>query len=514
MKLTDRFFRNNTSSEGKIIKWIWDPGDDSAAIESDTNTPFTYLYKKAGTYKVGLTVISDLGCKSSILEKSLIIYPTPVVSFVVPEVCISDQFAYFTTNSSIADGSPLVYLWSFGDDLATPTNPNTSSDKNAAHRYTKAGNYLVTLAVKSKNGCESVLTQSFTVNGATPVASFSIAKPLELCSNKEVVFTNTSTVDFGTLSKIELFFDYGNGSLVKFVDEDPLPGEQYRFQYPIFTSPANRAVTVKMLAYSGGTCFEEETQALSLLAAPKVNFAVLPNVCLEVAPYQFTQANEANGQEGIGRYYGKGVSISGLFNPANAGIGVHTIKYVFSSSNGCADSLSQDITVMPTPTVNAGKDTLLLEGSWIQLKSNATGSNLKFKWFPSIGLSRDDIPDPIASPPDNVIYTLSVISDQGCVATDQVLIKVLKLPEVPNTFTPNGDGVNDLWNIKNLSNYPNPIIQVFNRYGDKIFSSFSADEITWDGKFRGTDAPVGTYYYIVKPGSGRGVVSGSVTILR
>jgi gliding motility-associated-like protein len=95
-----------------------------------------------------------------------------------------------------------------------------------------------------------------------------------------------------------------------------------------------------------------------------------------------------------------------------------------------------------------------------------------------------------------------------------VLIKVLKLPEVPNTFTPNGDGINDVWNIKNLSNYPNPSIQVFNRYGDKVFSSFSADEITWDGRFRGTDLPIGTYYYIVKPGSGRGTISGSVTILK
>jgi gliding motility-associated-like protein len=504
----------STSAEGKIVKWIWDPGDGSVPAELTTNSPFNYQYTATGTYKVSLKVVTEYGCESLFLEKSLLINPTPIVNFVVPEVCINDQFAFFTTNSSIADGSPLTYLWDFGDNLANVANPNTSTARNPSHRYTKAGNYQVTLTVKSAAGCESSLTQSFTVNGATPVASFAILKPLELCSNKEVVFTNTSTVDFGTLSKVEWYFDYQNSPTVKIVDEDPLPGKQYRFQYPIFTSPATRSVTVRMLAFSGGTCADEEVQTLTLLAAPKVSFISLNNVCMEVSPYQITQAREANGQDGTGRYYGKGISITGLFNPAMAGIGVHTIKYVFSALNGCADSLSQDIIVMPTPTVNAGKDTLLLEGTWIQLKSTSAGSNLSYKWFPATGLSRDDISDPMASPSDDVVYTLTVTSDQGCIATDQVVIKVLKMPEVPNTFTPNGDGINDVWNIKNLSNYPNPTIQIFNRYGDRLFSSFSADEITWDGKFQGTDAPVGTYYYIIRPGSGRGAISGSVTILR
>ncbi|MES3019036.1 MAG: PKD domain-containing protein [Bacteroidota bacterium] len=504
----------STSAGGKIVKWVWNPGDGSAPLELNSNAPFSHQYATPGIYKVSLKVVSEYGCESSVLEKSLIINPTPVVDFVVPEVCINDQFAFFTTNSSISDGSALTYLWNFGDDLANVANPNTSAVKNASHRYTKAGDYQVTLTVRSKDGCESSLTQSFTVNGATPVASFVVGRPLELCSNKEVIFTNTSTVDFGTLSKVEWFFDYLNSPTIKIVDEDPLPGKEHRFQYPIFTSPGSKSITVRMLAYSGGTCADEEIQVITLLAAPKVSFTSLPNVCMEVPPYQFTQASEINGQNGAGRYYGKGVSLTGLFSPAVAGLGPHTIKYVFSALNGCADSLSQEITVMPTPKVNAGKDTLLLEGTWIQLKSVATGSNLTYKWFPSTGLSRDDIANPMASPPDDVVYTLTVTSDQGCTASDQAIIKVLKLPVAPNTFTPNGDGVNDLWQIKNLSNYPNPTIQVFNRYGDRVFGSFSAAEITWDGKNQGIDIPVGTYYYIIRPGSGRGAMSGSVTILR
>ncbi len=504
----------STSAEGKIVKWIWNPGDGTGAKELLTDSKFTYSYTATGTYKVSLKVVTEYGCESMLIEKDLIVNPTPVVNFVVPEVCINDQFAFFTTNTTIANGTALTYLWNFDDNLATAANPNISTTKNALHRYTKAGDYQVTLTVKSQDGCETSLTQSFTVNGAIPKASFDVVKPMALCSNKEVVFTNTSSVDFGNVGKVEWYFDYLNAPTVKIVDEDPLPGKQYRFQYPVFTSPASRSVTVRMLAYSGGTCSDEEIQVVTLLAAPKVSFSNLANVCQEVPPFQITQAKEANNQAGTGSYFGKGISISGLFSPSIAGVGKHTVKYVFQASNGCADSLSQEITVMPTPTVYAGKDTLFLEGTQIQLKSTASGSNLKYKWFPSTGLTQDDIPNPMASPHDDLIYTLSVTSDQGCVATDQISIKVLKEPSVPNTFTPNGDGVNDIWNIKNLANYPNPTIQVFSRYGDKVFTSFSATEITWDGKFHGSDIPTGTYYYIIRPGSGRASVSGSVTVLR
>ncbi len=511
---TITFTNTSTSAESKIVKWIWNPGDGSGPQEMITDVQFTHTYSKAGTYMSSLKVVTEYGCESTLVEKELIVHPSPEVKFVVPEVCINDQFASFTTNSSIAGNSALTYLWNFGDDMATVANPNTSTIKDASHRYIKAGDYLVTLTVRSQDGCETSLTQSFTVNGATPTALFSVDKPSNLCSNKEVIFTNNSTVDFGVVGKVEWYFDYLNSPTVKIVDDDPTPGKQYRVPYPMFTSPASRKVTVRMLAYSGGTCFDEEIQEITLLAAPKAEFLDLANVCQEVLPFQVTQAREANGQAGTGSYYGKGISVTGLFNPLAAGVGTHTIKYVFHASNGCADSLSREITVMPTPVVSVGKDTLLLEGTQIQLKSTASGSNLKYKWFPSTGLTRDDIPDPMASPHDDLVYTLTVTSDEGCVAADQVSIKVLKEPLVPNTFTPNGDGTNDIWSIKNLANYPNPTIQVFSRYGNRVFSSFSGTEITWDGKFNGTDIPTGTYYYIIRPGSGRASVSGSVTVLR
>lgn len=510
------FKDSSSSQEGKIIKWLWDPGDGSTAVEYTSATNFTHSYAKAGTYNVSLKILTDKGCEN-VLMRQLIVKPVPVVNFGIPEVCIRDAFAAFTDSSTIADGSgSLTYLWNFGDEaLSTAGNPNTSNLKNPQHRYTRAGNYSVSLTVTSADGCSTTLSKSFTVNGAIPTASFEVLNDSKLCSNQEVVFRNTSTVDFGDVGKVEWYFDFDGDQSFKLVDENPFPGKEYRIQYPVFSSPAKREFKVRMLAYSGGSCRDDELKVISVISAPKVVFNLLPDVCQEIPPFKITQAAEENLQAGTGLFYGKGVSPEGIFNPAAAGVGTHIIKYVFTSLNGCADSLSREIKVMPTPTVYAGKDTVVLQGGEIRLKGIGAGSNLSYKWSPSIGLNRDDIPDPVASPFDDMTYTLTVTSDQGCVSMDKVFVKVLKEPEVPNAFSPNGDGMNDLWNIKYLESYANASVKVFSRYGALVYVSNGGYAHPWNGQMNGIDLPSGTYYYIVDPKTkGRKLVSGFVTILR
>ena len=86
-------------------------------------------------------------------------------------------------------------------------------------------------------------------------------------------------------------------------------------------------------------------------------------------------------------------------------------------------------------------------------------------------------------------------------------------PRIPNVFSPNSDGINDVWAIQNLNTYPDATVAIFNRYGQTVFSSIGY-LIPWDGKYNGGDLPVGTYYYIIDTKKGRTPVSGSVTILR
>jgi gliding motility-associated-like protein len=84
---------------------------------------------------------------------------------------------------------------------------------------------------------------------------------------------------------------------------------------------------------------------------------------------------------------------------------------------------------------------------------------------------------------------------------------------IPNTFTPNGDGINDTWNIQKINDYPNCTVQIFDRYGALLFSSI-AYSVPWDGTYKGRALPAGTYYYIINLNANVPLLSGFVLLLR
>jgi gliding motility-associated-like protein len=91
-------------------------------------------------------------------------------------------------------------------------------------------------------------------------------------------------------------------------------------------------------------------------------------------------------------------------------------------------------------------------------------------------------------------------------ATDQVLV-------IPNAFTPNGDGINDTWVIKNLNSYAQCTVTVFNRFGQQLFFSNNYP-VPWDGRYKGANLPTGTYYYIINVGNAGKPIAGEVVIIR
>jgi len=84
---------------------------------------------------------------------------------------------------------------------------------------------------------------------------------------------------------------------------------------------------------------------------------------------------------------------------------------------------------------------------------------------------------------------------------------------IPNTFTPNGDGINDTWDIQKINDYPNCTVQVFSRYGQIVFQSTGYGS-PWDGAYKGSPVPVGTYYYIINLNAGVPLLSGFVAVIR
>ena len=112
-------------------------------------------------------------------------------------------------------------------------------------------------------------------------------------------------------------------------------------------------------------------------------------------------------------------------------------------------------------------------------------------------------------------YYVFATSSYGCEEVDSVFIDVLEDIDAYNVFSPNGDGINDYFEIRNVERFPEILVEVYSRWGDQLYSNVGYDSGSqWDGTTRGKEAPVGTYYYIIVPYSGAKPITGNVTIIR
>ena len=170
--------------------------------------------------------------------------------------------------------------------------------------------------------------------------------------------------------------------------------------------------------------------------------------------------------------------------------------------------------VVKKPTAFAGPDKSLLIGQSTQLNGQAGGTAISFSWLPVTFLNNPLLVQPTSSPLDDILYTLTVKSNDGCgEVTDDVFIKVYKEIYVPSAFSPNNDGLNDRWRILALITFPKATLMVYNRYGEIVFEG-SGNNMEWDGSFKGLPCPMGAYTYVIDFKNGTPLKKGMVSILR
>ena len=168
------------------------------------------------------------------------------------------------------------------------------------------------------------------------------------------------------------------------------------------------------------------------------------------------------------------------------------------------------------------QDSLIALGASIQLYSvigNLTTQSINsYAWTPAVGLSCLDCPNPVASPFQTTAYYLTVNYGKGCNVTDSNLIEIGKGASVyiPNAFTPNGDGIDDIFEVFGTT-LQSVGMKVFDRWGEKVFDSQGSQWATWDGTYRGVMQPPGVYIYYVTlvflDGTSQ-VREGSITLIR
>jgi gliding motility-associated-like protein len=120
----------------------------------------------------------------------------------------------------------------------------------------------------------------------------------------------------------------------------------------------------------------------------------------------------------------------------------------------------------------------------------------------------------MATPVQTTRYTLAVTSSYGCgTVTDTVTVKVIDSLLIPTAFTPNHDGLNDSWEIITFTKYPQAIVEVYNRWGERVYSSTGNNYRPWDGKFRGQLADPGAYVYYVRLRKNAEVIKGILNLI-
>jgi len=185
-----------------------------------------------------------------------------------------------------------------------------------------------------------------------------------------------------------------------------------------------------------------------------------------------------------------------------------------TSPYGCYNIDSMDVMLYPPLEINATEDTSIISGASIQLHANG-GFLSEYRWEPATGLDNSKSAEPIATPLESIRYYVYETNEYGCEGIDSVYIEVAEDLLIYNVFSPNGDGVNDYFEIENAERFPEMLVEVYSRWGDQFFSTVGYDDGSrWDGTARGKDAPVGTYFYIIIPYSGAKPITGNVTIIR
>lgn len=419
------------------------------------NQSITYFIEVNTPGMYSLTVTDDFGCENSdSVEVSL--QPAPEVEL-GPDTYIC-QGNMHPLDASFSNST---YEWSNGPTSATQA-------------ITEAGNYFVTVT----NICGSAI-DSIKIDYYATIA-FSLGEDQELCPGDSV------TLDPGDLG---VNYSWSTGS----TDQ---------------TITANSTGSYSLMAYySGINCPKAyDTVLVSVLDNPVVIASNDTTICEGEVAQLFASGNFITNYNWSDNQSGQSIAVS------QEGL------YVIFASNICSsDTDSVYVSVIPQPNVDVGPDTTIFDDETIVL--NATyNSAWNYEWTPSTSLSGTTISNPEASPQQTITYTLVVTDEVGCQGTANITIDVNERPlpeiEIYNTFSPNGDNINDTWVIKNIEKYENNYLEIYNRNGNLIYSQENYQN-DWDGTFNDNPVPAHVYFYILNLGvPDEKIRNGHVTIIR
>jgi gliding motility-associated-like protein len=460
-------FTDSSLSNDLITDYQWQMGD--GGTETDMNPAHTYT--ASGIYPVKLAVTTLNGCKDTSAQLAVIkVVTSPQAAIRGDSSACPPATLSFFGDLSVADTSSLVWQWSFSNNISS------SLQNPLPVVYQQDGVYSATMHVTNSSGCVTSQTKQVIIH---PVPLVNAGKNTAVCEK------NTATLE-ATGADLYTWSPATSLSCTNCAAPVASPDSTITYQVKgetIFgcTSTNSVIITVKhpfkMEVGSGDTLCKGES--FHLLAKNAELYDWTPSTGLDnshgktpLAHPQQTTLYQVIGYDSIGCYYDTGF-----------------VK----------------ITVYPFPTVDAGADKTIAVGSSVELGAKVSADATVIKWEPSVGLSCINCTNPVANPKQTTSYSLIAINEGGCVNKDELTVFVVCNNGnifLPNTFSPNGNGMNDVFYPRGTGLYSIRSMRIFNRWGEPVFeaNNFKANDASkgWNGTFKSKPAPNDVYVYFVE----------------
>ena len=555
------FSNLGTSKPGDVFKW--DFGITGIASDTSSSASLTFNFPDTGLYTVTLKISRNNVCSDS-TTAFVKIYPGFNPGFLVNGLCQNTP-TQFTDTSRSKYGSVNRWLWEFGIPDDTFPRPKI---KNPSRIYLTPGNYNAWLFVKTDKGCSDTIYKTISIrenplislaftdttfckrdtiqlDASSTGGSFSwkplinIIKPDSAApfvypsSTTKYYVTHTTAkgcnLEDSVLVKVVPFvtLDAGNDTTVCATDSIMLQPQSDALKYVWTPSNTLSAATEKnpiampvvstVYHVTGitGKCRSEDSVLVKIVPYPQANAGPAISICNGTS----VQLHASGGNK-YNWTPGDLLNDPGIQNPVtvNLSTGMYFTVHV-SDTLGCSKSKADSvfIKVYPKVVADAGpSDTLTFLSQPLQLQ--ASGGD-HFLWAPSSGLSNPLIANPLARINEDKTYTVIVTDAIGCSGVDSIKIKLYKVDAgiyVPNAFTPNNDGINDVFRPILLGVKYLNFFEVYNRFGQLVFS-FSKIHKEWDGTFNGKPLNAGVYVWVAEGVDFRDhkmIRKGSVNLIR
>ncbi|MFM1829485.1 MAG: hypothetical protein RL624_1726 [Bacteroidota bacterium] len=447
---------------------LWDFSNGVTVTTPGNTNSYTYTYNQVGHYMPKLVMSDGANCVIVLYGNDTIKVEKTIAKFGVSDsVFCKSGTVLFSDSSTTTNGFISNYYWNFGDGT-------TSSVSNPTHLYANPGVYTVMLITSSSVGCADTAFKTINILEGNNI---SLASNLFLCEGQgKTVSINSNSNSINWYPATGLSCSNCSAPFV-----NPLVSTSYT----IIASNANGCIDTAYLVVSVQAKLPSSIDSnKTICLGDSIRLNASGGTSYTWSPAAYLSNTQINNPL--------------AFPPST------TIYYVAIHQGVCTfDTLQLTLSVNPKPILIAGTSQTITAGASVQL--SASGSNIDFyTWTPATTLSCSTCATPIANPSENTVYYITVSNVFGCTANDSVNIKIRcenSQVFLPNTFTPNGDGLNDVFAVRGVGIKNILSFKIYSKWGILLFerTNFSANDYSngWDGTFNNTPLSNDIFIYTV-----------------